>query len=168
MTPSVARWVEVHRLAVAGREVEITREVGDRVARVWLARSRFADVIRLAELTLTLGENADAFYHLGWAKRATGLPTEALAAYDHALSLCRNDHDRANEAATLTNIGNVHSGVGDRQQALSYYRQALPILREVGDRAGEATTLNNIGMVHDGLGDRQQALSYYRQALPIM
>src|SRR5512144_12938 len=41
---SVARWVEVHRLAVAGREAVIARTVGDRVGRVWLARSRFADV----------------------------------------------------------------------------------------------------------------------------
>ena len=52
---SVVRWVEVHRLAVAGREARIARDVGDRVGGVWLARSRFADVARLAGLTLTLG-----------------------------------------------------------------------------------------------------------------
>jgi hypothetical protein len=51
---SVVRWAEVHRLAVAGREAGIARDVGGRVGRVWLARSRFADVARLAELTLTL------------------------------------------------------------------------------------------------------------------
>ena len=69
---SVARWVEVHRLAVAGREAGIARDVGGRVGGVWLARSRFADVARLAELTLTLGEDARAFYQLGWARHATG------------------------------------------------------------------------------------------------
>ena len=40
---SVARWVEVHRLAVAGGEAGIAREVGGWVGRLWLARSRFAD-----------------------------------------------------------------------------------------------------------------------------
>ena len=75
---SVARWVEVHRLAVAGREAGIARDVGGRVGRVWLARSRFADVARLAGLTLTLGEDARAFYHLGWAKDATGDRAAAL------------------------------------------------------------------------------------------
>ena len=69
---SVARWVEVHRLAVAGREAGIARDVGGRVGGGWLARSRFADVARLAGLTLTLGEDARAFYQLGWAKDATG------------------------------------------------------------------------------------------------
>ena len=39
---------------------------------MWLARSRFADVARLAELTLALGEDAGAFYQLGWARDATG------------------------------------------------------------------------------------------------
>jgi hypothetical protein len=57
---SVARWAEVHRLAVAGREAGIAREAGDRVGRVWLARSRFADTARLAAQTLTLGEDPGA------------------------------------------------------------------------------------------------------------
>src|SRR5512144_2081878 len=109
---SVARWVEVHRLAVAGREAGIARTVGDRVGRVWLARSRFADVARLAGLTLSLGPDAVAFYDLRWAKRATGFPVEALAAYEQALPLRREVGDRAGEAATLTNIGRVYAGWG--------------------------------------------------------
>ena len=102
---SVVRWVEVHRLAVAGREAGIARDVGGRVGRVWLARSRFADVARLAGLTLTLGEDARAFYQLGWARNATGDRTAALAAYEQALRLYRAAGDRGNEAATLNNIG---------------------------------------------------------------
>jgi hypothetical protein len=37
---SVARWVEVHRLAVAGGAAGIARDMGDQIGRVWLARSR--------------------------------------------------------------------------------------------------------------------------------
>ena len=164
---SVARWVEVHRLAVAGREAGIAQDVGGRVGWGWLARSRFADVARLAGLTLTLGEDARAFYQLGWAKNATGEPTAALAAYDQALRLYRAAGDRGSEAATLSNIGLVYRGLGEPQRALEYYGQALPITREVGDRAGEAVTLNNIGGVYRGLGELQRALEYYGQALPI-
>ena len=80
---SMARWVEVHRLAVAGREAAIARDAGGRVGDVWLARSRFADVARLAGLTLTLGEDARASYQLGWAKDSTGDRAAALAAYGH-------------------------------------------------------------------------------------
>ncbi|GID92496.1 hypothetical protein ACFQFC_40120 [Amorphoplanes digitatis] len=54
MTVSTERLVEVHRLAVAGRDAAIASDVGNRVSRVWLVRSRFADVIRLAELERTV------------------------------------------------------------------------------------------------------------------
>src|ERR1700727_1249105 len=154
---SVVRWVEVHRLAVAGQEAGIARDVGGRVGGVWLARSRFADVARLAGLTLTLGEDALALYQLGWAKNATGDRTAALAAYGHALRLYQAAGDRGGEAAALSNIGLVYRGLGELQRALEYYRQALPVMREFGDRAGEAVTLSNIGAVYDGLGERQRA-----------
>jgi tetratricopeptide (TPR) repeat protein len=101
----VVQWVEVHRLAVAGREPVIAREVGDRVARVWLRRSRFADVAALATATLTLGPDAGAFYDLGWAQSSTEHPRQALDSYEQALRLYREAGDRGNEAATLTSIG---------------------------------------------------------------
>jgi tetratricopeptide (TPR) repeat protein len=108
--------VEVHRLAVCGREPVIARDVGDRVARVWLGRSRFADVAALANATLTLGPDAGAFYDLGWAQSATGQSRQALDSYEPALRLYREAGDRGNEAATLSSIGRVYDNLGDRQQ----------------------------------------------------
>ena len=164
---SVARWVEVHRLAVAGREAGIARDAGGRVGWVWLARSRFADVARLAELTLTLGEDAGAFYQLGWAKDSTGDRSAALAAYDQALRLYRAAGDGNNEAATLNNIGAVYRGLGDPQRALEYYRQALPIRREVGDRAGEAVTRYNVAMIHRAQGEPARAVAELEQVVEL-
>jgi tetratricopeptide (TPR) repeat protein len=164
---SVVRWVEVHRLAVAGREAGIARDVGGRVGGVWLARSRFADVARLAELTLTLGEDARAFYQLGWARHATGDRAAALAAYDQALRLYRAAGDRGNEAATLSNIGAVYRGLGEPQRALEYYGQALPIRREVGDRAGEAVTRYNMAMIHRARGELDRAVAELEQVVEL-
>jgi tetratricopeptide (TPR) repeat protein len=164
---SVARWVEVHRLAVVGREAAIAREVGGRVGWVWLARSRLADVARLAGLTLTLGPDAGALYQLGWAERATGDPAAALEHYGQALRLYQSAGDRGNEAATLTGIGNVHHGLGEPQRALEYYGQALPIRREVGDRAGEAVTRYNLAMVHRAQGDLTRAVAELEQAIEL-
>jgi tetratricopeptide (TPR) repeat protein len=164
---SVVRWVEVHRLAVAGREAGIARDAGGRVGEVWLARSRFADVARLAGLTLALGEDADAFYQLGWAKDSTGDPTAALAAYDQALRLYRAASDRGNEAATLNNIGEVYRGLGESQRALEYFGQALPITREVGDRAGEAATRYNVAMIHRAQGELGRAVAELEQVVEL-
>ena len=164
---SVVRWVEVHRLAVAGREAGIARDVGGRVGGVWLARSRFADVARLAGLTPTLGEDARAFYQLGWARHATGERTAALGAYDQALRLDRAAGDRGNEAATLSNIGEVYGGLGEPQRALEYYGQALPIQREVGDRAGEAVTRYNMAMIYRAQGELDRAVAELEQVVEL-
>ncbi|MEU1605595.1 tetratricopeptide repeat protein [Micromonospora matsumotoense] len=163
---TIARRVEVHRLAVAGRQPEIARDVGGRVCRVWLRTSRFAAVEAMATATLTLGPDANSFYQRGWALSSTGRPRPALEDYQQALTMYRQAGHRGNEAATLNNIGRVYASQGDRQQALDHYHQALPIQREVGDRAGEAATLNNIGSVYDSQGDRQQALDHYHQSPP--
>ena len=164
---SVERWVEVHRLAVAGGEAVIARRVGNRVGRVWLATSRFADVTRLAEATLTLGEDPDALYDLGWAQQATGSPAAALTALERALQLYRAAGHRGNQAATLTNIGRVYAGWGQGEQALDYYQQALPIMREVGDRAGEAVTRFNLAMVYRGQGQLDRAVAELEQVIEL-
>ena len=164
---SVARWVEVHRLAVAGREAGIARDAGGRVGRVWLARSRFADAARLAGLTLTLGEDARALYQLGWAKNATGDRAAALEYYGHALRLYRAAGHRGNEAATLNSIGAVHRGLGEPQRALEYYGQALPIRRQVGDRAGEAVTRYNVAMIHRAEGELGRAVAELEQVVEL-
>src|SRR5690242_18519777 len=76
---AVARWVEVRRLAVAGREPVIARDAGRRVTTVWLGKSRFADVGALATATLTLGPDARTFFDLGWGQSSTGQTRQALA-----------------------------------------------------------------------------------------
>ncbi|WP_433041251.1 tetratricopeptide repeat protein [Dactylosporangium sp. CS-033363] len=164
----IAQAVEVHRLAVAGREADIARQVGRRVARVWLRTSRFADVDALTSATLHLGPDSRAFYDRGRARSATGRPHLALADYEQALSLYRDAGDRRNTAASLNNIGLGFSGLGDHQRALAHFEQALAILRDVGDRAGEATTLNNIGGIKFGQGDLDGALKTLHQVLDLV
>ena len=129
---SVVRWVEVHRLAVAGREAGIARVVGGRVGEVWLARSRFADVARLAGLTLTLGEDALALCQLGWAKNATGNPAAALEYYGQALPIQREVGDRAGEAVTRYNVAMIHRAQGELGRAVAELERVVELDRQVG------------------------------------
>jgi len=160
------------------------RVVGDRLASTWTASSRFRETDSLTRRALQVQTSPGTLLWAARARRVLGLPHEAIQLFNEALPILRDLGDRAGEAATLTNIGRVYDGLGDRQQALRFYNealpifrrqqalrfynQALPIRRDVGDRAGEAATLNNIWGVHDGLGDRQQALRFYNEALPIL
>ena len=146
MTSVVRAVVEVHRLAVAGRELGSLGIWGPGWLGV-VGRSRFADVARLAEPTSLWVRTPAPFISSAGPKAATGDRTAALTAYGQALRLSRAAGDRGNEAATLNNIGGVYRGLGEPQRALEYYGQALPIRRETGDRAGEAVTRYNMAMI---------------------
>ena len=163
--PTEEQLQEIHRLAVRGDAAEIAQAVGTRLAEDWLRVSRFREVRELSLQTLALGPHAGTLIHLARSQHVLGEVEEALDTTTGLAPLYRGG-DRADLAATLSNIGTVYEDLGEPHQALHYYHQVLPIVEEVGDRAGLATTLNNIGSVYDSLGDRQQALRYYHQVLP--
>ncbi|MEG5052758.1 MULTISPECIES: tetratricopeptide repeat protein [unclassified Microcoleus] len=92
---------------------------------------------------------------------------QAIQKNEEALGLWRKIGDRYQESATLNNIGNIYSSLGDKQKALDYYNQALTLWRTLGERTNEAQTLYNIGEIYGNLGERQKALDYYNQALSL-
>ena len=167
MTSEVELW-EVFRLGEAAGEADIVREVGDRLAALWMRVSRFREVQALTSRSLRVQSSPGTLLWAGRAQEQTGNRTAALDYFEQALPIFREVGDRAGEAATLNNIGLVHDRRGDGQAALGYFEQALPIYREVGDRAGEAATLNNIGLVHNhrGTGRPRSAISSRRCRSP--
>src|SRR5205085_1569677 len=75
--------------------------------------------------------------------------------------------NRASEANTLNNMGNVYAGLGARQKALEYYNLSLPLWRAIGNQWGAARTLGNIGKVYADAGEWQQAAKFYNESLPL-
>src|SRR5215475_6137293 len=165
--PSDVELLEVFRLGEAAGVEEVVREVGDRLAAVWLGVSRFREVLALTDRSRRVQTSSATLLHAGHAKSVLGDLDGALDDSQQALSICRRVGDRAGEAATLTNIGTVYIQRGDSENALRYYQQALPIRRQVGNRAGEATTLTNIGVVYARRGDVENAIRHHQQALHI-
>ncbi|NEQ54391.1 MAG: tetratricopeptide repeat protein [Leptolyngbya sp. SIO3F4] len=92
---------------------------------------------------------------------------QALDYHEQSLALSRELGNRATEARTLGNIGNIYGLLGDYPQALDYHEQSLALSRELGDRATEARTLGNIGNIYQSLGDYPQALDYHEQSLAL-
>jgi len=134
------------------------RVVGDRLASTWTASSRFRETDSLTRRALQVQTSPGTLLWAARARRVLGLPHEAIQLFNEALPILRDLGDRAGEAATLTNIGRVYDGLGDRQQALRFYNEALPILRDVGHRAGEAVTRYNMAMIFRAEGRLAEAV----------
>lgn len=78
--------------------------------------------------------------------------------YHQALTVLREVGNRSAEAATLSNIGQVHNRRGDYDTALRYYQQALPIQQDIGHRSGQASTRFNIALVFRSEGRLTEAV----------
>ena len=107
-----------------------------------------------------IGELGSAYYRMGHHQRA-------IACYEEALRLAREQKDRWDEGVRLGNLGNCYSDLGQTSQGIDCYEQALAISREVGNRRGESTELSNLGIRYGELGQTVLAVEYTKQALAI-
>jgi len=165
--PTEEQLREIHRLALLGGETAIAQDVTSRLAGAWLQVSRFRAVRDLCRQTLQLGPAPDPLTYLARALRVLGGGLEALRLYREALQMYDEAGDRAGLATTLTNIGVVYDGLGQRTEALAYYEKALPLREEVGDRAGESVTRYNIAMLYRAQGQLREAVHELQQVVAI-
>ncbi|MEU4270888.1 BTAD domain-containing putative transcriptional regulator [Streptomyces sp. NPDC026092] len=100
-------------------------------------------------------------YLLGHAHQA-----DALALGDLALRAARRSGDKAAEARTLIDLGQVHFWWhGAYEQAAEHYRNALDLARETGDQGTAAAALHALGNVSRRRREFDQAHDHSAQAL---
>jgi len=93
---------------------------------------------------------------------------EARQSYDRALSLHRTIGDRAGEAVTLHNLGQVQRSLGDYTMAQMLFEQALVLRQTIGDRRGEAHSLYHLGFLYGRLEEYDRGLSLLEEALGLL
>ena len=87
--------------------------------------------------------------------------------YEKALAISMEIGNRAGEATSYGNLGNVFLSLGEYVKAKEYYEKALAISIEIGDRSKEGTCYRNLGTVFHSLGEYVKAKEYYEKALAI-
>lgn len=91
--------------------------------------------------------------------------SDAIDAYERALSLYAQLGNATGEATLYNNIGNVFVNVGDYEQAEAAYLNALEISTDGNDLPGKGKVLTDLGELYDILGEPAQARQYYQQAV---
>ncbi|RAV97720.1 tetratricopeptide repeat-containing sensor histidine kinase [Pseudochryseolinea flava] len=96
-----------------------------------------------------------------------GLYVEAIAQYERALTLHRENHDDYNEANTLNNIGTAYSRQGVAEKANRAYFDALAIAEKIGNDELTALCLNNIAIVYFDQNHTDKAIEYNQKAFDV-
>jgi len=104
---------------------------------------------------------------LGGVYRAQASWDEAISAFQHNLTLCRELDDRHCAGIAAADLADAYQRVGGQHWSDAYaaYQEALDIFRDVDSVFHEAETLVNLASLFQAQGDHNQALEAYRQAV---
>jgi serine/threonine protein kinase/Tfp pilus assembly protein PilF len=94
----------------------------------------------------------------------SGEDEKAIAAYEKALKIFRENNKRTEEATILMNLGFLSYIRGNYEKALSLYKKAYQIDISKGDRLYTGVKLSNIAQTQIALGNYSQARKVLQQA----
>ena len=165
-TATEAQSLEVHRLALLGKDEEIAGKIGSSLAnRLW-NQSRFREAIHLCQSTLEITKNHSVLKEMAYCEHQMGEVDQALNYYQQALNLCPAE-DEEELAAIYHYLGMLKADKGKVDEALALFNQSLEINERIGNVQGKAATLHQLGILYANKGEVDKAIALYNRSLEI-
>ncbi|MFN7499465.1 MAG: tetratricopeptide repeat protein [Dolichospermum sp.] len=158
--------LEIHRLALLGKQGEIASTVGMAVTNNWINTSRFRDTLNLCKSTLKTVEDYRIFHQLARSEQELGEIEQAQQHYQQALELCPA-REETEKAAIIHNLAIIYANTGKIEEAIAHYQQSLEIEESIGDVQGKAATLHCLASIYANTGKIDDAIALYQQSLEI-
>ena len=111
---------------------------------------------------------ADVLTNLGVAFASQGKLHEAMEAYQQALAIQLEQHDKRGQALSLQKRGETHHALKPQPQAVEDLKNALALWESVKDVRGAASTLDALARIEREHGNFIEALKYNNQSIDIV
>ncbi|MBD2365235.1 CHAT domain-containing protein, partial [Anabaena minutissima FACHB-250] len=158
--------LEIHRLALLGKDEGIAGTMADSLAnRLW-NQSRYREAVQLCKSTLELTQDYRVFSEIAYCEQQLGNVEPAQEYYQQALQLCPAE-DEKELASIYHHFGILKAQQGEVEQAIALYNQSLDIDKRIGNVQGEAATLHQLAGIYANKGEVEQAIALYNQSLDI-
>ncbi|MCC5662576.1 tetratricopeptide repeat protein [Nostoc sp. CHAB 5784] len=158
--------LEIHRLALLGKDEEIAAKIASLLAGHLRNQSRFREAIHLCKSTLEITKNHSVLKEMAFCEHQMGEVDRALNYYKQALNLCPAE-DEGELGEIYHCFGMLKADKGDVDEAIALYNQSLEIDERIGDVQGKAATLNQLGIIYANKGEVDEAIAHYNQSLEI-
>ncbi|OKH14297.1 hypothetical protein NIES592_09475 [Fischerella major NIES-592] len=159
--------LEIHRLALLGKEEKKAAEVASGLVHRWWKQSRYREALQLCKSTLEITEDYRLLKVMGYCESQVGEVDLALKHYQQALNLCPLE-DKEELSALQHCLAMLKANSGEITEAIALYQQSLALFEQIGDVQGKAMTLWWLGHIAEQQGDYNQALNYLQPALEIL
>ncbi len=160
------RVLEIHRLALQGREERIGVKTGLAIAKLGNYRNQWQTVCKICEDTLRITEDYRILNNLAIAEGHLGNVEKALESCHKALKLCPPE-DEEEKASILSNLASIQAIQNNFDEAIYLYQRVLEFNIHKDDIGEIATQLNNIGTIKFNQGKLDEALDLYQQVLSL-
>ncbi|GBE93553.1 tetratricopeptide repeat protein [Nostoc cycadae] len=165
-TSTEAETLEIHRLALLGKDKDITVNVANCLSRKWIPHSRFRDTNKICQDTLNNIRDYRILSNLARVEIELGKVKEAVEHYQEALKLCPD-----NEIIEICGIKHclayIKSKSGELDIALKIYQECLIDSEKIGHLKGKASALHEIARIYLLQGKVDNALHKYQECLAI-
>ena len=160
------RVLEIHRLALLGKERSFIAQVANALTDQWNNRSRFYEVVNACQATLEIVEESCIFSQLARAKEGLGDFEKALECYQKALELCPQKDEKL-KSSIISNLASVYLLQGKIDAALLLFQQSLEIDERIDNFPGKAVILHQMGCIKTIQGKLDEALFLFQQSLEL-
>ncbi|MGF1986956.1 MAG: tetratricopeptide repeat protein [Nostoc sp. ZfuVER08] len=158
--------LEIHRLALLGKDGEIAVKIASSLAEHLRNQSRFREATHLCKSTLEITKNHSVLKEIAYCEHQMGEVDRALTYYQQALNLCPAEDEQ--ELASIYHcLGMLKANKGEVDEAIALYNQSLSIKERISYVQGIAATLHELGRMYANKGDVEQAIALYNQSLSI-
>jgi tetratricopeptide (TPR) repeat protein len=158
--------LEIHRLALLGKQGEIASTAGIVLTNKWINTSRFRETLHLCKSTLNTVESYNILTNLARSEKELGEIEQAQQHYQQALELCPATDEKV-KATIIHNLASIYADTGKIEEAIALYQQSLQIKESIGDVQGQAATLHELGRIYTNTGKIEEAIALYQQSLQI-
>ncbi|ACC84047.1 tetratricopeptide repeat protein [Nostoc punctiforme] len=165
-TATESQKLEIHRLALLGKDEEIVGKIASSLANHLLHQSRFREAIHLCKSTLEITKNHSVLKEMAYSKHQMGEVDQALSYYQQALNFCPAEDERE-LASIYQHLCMLKDDKGDVDEALALCNQSLEIFERIGNVQCKAEALGCLGNIYAGKGEVDEALALYNQSLEI-
>ena len=157
--------LEIHRLAVEGKEEEIVSNVAYQTINNWRGKSRFREAVELGNTATTVTKNTNLLEEIAYSEQQLGNIERASQLYEEALEICPDIPEE--KASLLHFVGMLKNQQGEILEAISLFERSLAITEQIGDVQGKAATLHELGKLKANQGDVEEAVALFQQSLAI-
>ncbi|MEH2302531.1 MAG: CHAT domain-containing protein [Nostoc sp.] len=161
-----AQKLEIHRLALLGKDEEIAVNVANYVSRIWIPRSRFRETNKICQETLKTIRNYRILSNLARVENEIGKVEQAVEHYQEALNLCP-DNEIIEICGIKHCLANIKSKSGELDLALEMYQECLIKSESISNLKGKASALHEIASIYNLQGKVNDALARYQECLII-